>query len=251
MNLKKILLPFAAGALALGLAACNDEEDKSAEEPKQEEASKEDQAAAEESQKKLEEQQVDEKEVVAVVNDQEILGEDYNAALGQVQGQMQQAGQDPTSKEAAEQVKTQTLDTLVNQTLILQKAEEAELTASEEEIDEEYNAFQEQFGGEEAMNEMLEAEGMKPEALREQIAESIKFEKYINETVPTEEVTEKEIQEYYDQAAAQSKESGQEMPPLEEVSENIKTGLEQQKQQEKLAQHVEELKADASIDLKI
>jgi len=256
MNFKKILLPFAAGALALGLAACSDEEDNAnapeeenaqTEEPSEEEQ----QQAAEEMQAKLAEQQVEEDEVVAVVNDEELTGVEYNTALTQIQGQMQQTGQDPTSEEAAEQVKTQALDSLVNQTLIMQKAEEANLDATEEEIDEEYNAFQEQFGGEEAMKEALEAQNMEVETLREQIAESIIFEKYVEEAIPTEEPTDEEVKEYYDQAAAQSEEAGQEMQPLEEISDQIKQMLTQQKQQEQLMAHVEELKENAEIELKI
>ena len=71
--------------------------------------------------------------------------------------------------------------------------------------------------------------------------------------MPTDElkVTDKEIQEYYDQAAAQSKEAGQELPPLQEASEEIKGILKQQQQEEILANHVEKLKADAKIELKI
>ena len=116
------------------------EEDKAAtektpqEETKQE-ASKEQEESAKEMQEKLAEQQVDENKIVAVVNNEELKGEEYNAALTSIQGQMQQMGQDPSSKESAEQVKAQALDTLVNQTLILQKAKEAKMKASTSEID--------------------------------------------------------------------------------------------------------------------
>ncbi|PPA70200.1 SurA N-terminal domain-containing protein [Jeotgalibacillus proteolyticus] len=253
MNLKKFLLPFAAGALALGLAACNDDEDKANDAPEdeaaqQQEPTEEEQAQAEEMQAKLDEQQVEEGEVVATVNEEEITGEDYNGALGQVQFQMQQMGQDPTSEEAAEQVKTQTLDTLVNQAILVQKANEGNHTASEEEINEEYTAFQEQYGGEEAFNELLEEQGLEEEVIKESIADTIIIEKYIDEAVPVDEITDEEIQEYYDQASASSEETGQEVPPLEEVREDIKSSLEQQQQQEKLMQHLEELKADSEIE---
>jgi hypothetical protein len=260
MNYKKILLPFAAGALALSLAACSEEDKAPKEETPQEETSKEGTkapsekeaaAAAKEMQAKLAEQQVDEDKIVAVINDEELTGFEYNSVLTSIQGQLQQTGQDPTSKEAVEQVKTQTLDTLVSQTLILQKAKEAKLTASKEEIDKEYATIEEQSGGEKAMNELLKAQSMDVKTLKEQIAESIQFEKYQDKVAPAKEVTDKEIQEYYDQAAAQSKESGQKLPPLEEASKQIKGMLEQQQQQELLTAHVEELKADAKIELKI
>lgn len=235
MKFKKILIPFIAGALAISLAACSGD----------------DKAKEDEAQSKLAEQQVDAKEIVAVVNDEELNGEQYNAALTSIQGQMQQMGQDPTSKEAAEQIKAQTLDTLVNQTLLLQQAKDAEIEASKAEIDEEYEAFTKQFGDEEALKEVLESQKMDVEALKEQIAESIVFNKYTNQVAPAEEVTDEEIKEYYDLVAAQAKDSGQELPPLEEASEEIKGILEQEQQQKKLIAHVKELKEAAKIELKI
>lgn len=260
MNIKKIILPFAAGLLALSLTACNGEDKATKEEKPQEETkqeatkapSEQDQAAAaKEMQAKLAKQEVDESKVVAVVNEEELKGEEYNAVLASVQGQMQQTGQDPSSKEAAKQVKEQVLNTLVGQTLILQKAKEAKITATDKEIDEQYKSFVEQYGGEEAMNKALKAQSMDTKMLKTQIAESILFEKYQDKVVPAKEVTEKEIKAYYDQAASQAKSAGQDLPPLEEAKEEIKGILKQQQQQELLTKHVEELKADAEIELKI
>ena len=132
MILRKVLLPIVAGALALSLAACSEEDKAIKEETPQVEANekgtKEGEASAEAMQVKLAEQQVDKNKIVAIVNNEELTGIEYNAALTSFQGQMQQTGQDPTSEEVAEQVKTQALDALVNHTLILQKAKEAGIT---------------------------------------------------------------------------------------------------------------------------
>lgn len=254
MKFKKLLLPFAVGALALTLAACGDEDKATKEETPKEETPKEEtsqEASNKDLQAKLAEQQIDEKEIVAVVNDEELTGWDYNSVLASIQSEMQQMGQDPTSKEAVEQIKTKALDSLVSQTLVVQKAKEAKLTSSEKEINEKYAAIQEQIGGEEAMKKALEAEKMDEKTLKAQLGDSILFEKYQNKVVPAKEVTDKEIQDYYDQASAQTKEAGQEFPPLEEVREKIKGLLVQQKQQEEFLKHVEEIKADAKIELKI
>ncbi|WP_277584272.1 SurA N-terminal domain-containing protein [Psychrobacillus antarcticus] len=257
MTLRKVLLPFAAGALALSLAACSEEDKAANEETPQveenEKGTKEEAATAQDMQVKLAEQQVDKNKIVAVVNKEELTGVEYNASLTSIQGQMQQTGQDPTSEEAAAQVKEQALDALVNHTLILQKAKEEAITASEAEIDERYATLEEQFGGEKEMKKVLKAEGMDVKTVKEGIAESLLIEKYQGKVVPADgvKVTDKEIQEYYDQAAVQSKEAEQELPPLEEASEEIKGILIQQKQQEIFATHMEELKEDAKIELKI
>lgn len=244
LNFKKLLFPFLTGALALSLASCGEEAKTT------QEGTAEEQAAAEEMQAKLAEQLVDDSKIVAVVNGEELNGVDYNAALTSVQVQLQQSGQDPTTKESVELVKTQALNRLVNQTLILQKAKESNLTASEAEIDERYAAIEEQSGGEEAMQVALEAQNMDVNTLKEDIAESIIFEKYQEKVLPADEVTYQEVKAYYDQVAAQAK-AADELPPIEEVSEEIKGILEEQKQQELLSAHVEELKVDAEIDLKI
>ncbi|MEW9502116.1 SurA N-terminal domain-containing protein [Jeotgalibacillus marinus] len=244
MKLKKFLLPFAAGALALGLAACSEKDEEAPEGLTEEEQA----AALEEMEAKLAEQQVDEDEIVAVVNDEEITGVDYNIALTSIQYEMQQRGQDPTSEEGIEQTKEQALDRLVIQTLVLQKAKEANMTASEEEIDEEYALVGEQYGGEEIIQELLEAQDIEIETFKEQIAESIQYAKYMDEAAP---ITEEEIQAYYDEVAAEYEEgeaeTEEEFPAYEDVSEDIKVTL----QNEPFAQHVDELKEEAEIEILI
>jgi FKBP-type peptidyl-prolyl cis-trans isomerase (trigger factor) len=255
MKFNKILLPFIAGVLALSLAACSGEEKAATDEKPQgetkQEATNEQEVSAEEMQAKLAEQQVDNKKIVAVVNDEELTGEEYNVALTSIQWQMQQMGQDPSSKESMEQVKAQALDTLVNQALILQKAKEAKIKASTSEIDKEYSLVEKQFGGEKEMKKALKSQSMDVKTVKEQITESIIFEKYMDKVAPTVKITDKEIKEYYDQAASKSKEAGQELPPLAEVSKEIQGIIKLEQQQKLLATHVEELKADAEIEMKI
>lgn len=242
MKFKKVLLPFFAGALALSLAACSGDD--------KEKEDADDQAAFEEMQKKLDEQKIDEEKIVAVINDEEVNGETYNVVLQNLQMQFQQIGQDPTSDEVAKALKEQTLDTLVNQTLLLQKAKAENIEVAQDEIDNEYNLFIEKFGDEDTLKKALDSEGMKPEDLKTQISDSIAFDKYQEKVAPAEDVTEEEIQAYYDDFVAQS-EGDEEVPPLEEISESIEQILLQDQQQQKMMAHLEELKKDAKIELKI
>ncbi|MGG4488013.1 SurA N-terminal domain-containing protein [Metabacillus idriensis] len=255
--MKKVMLPVITGLMAVVLAACggneeskeakNDDKAKTAETDQQ----KDQQKQMEEMQKKLEKQQVDEKKTVALVNDEKILGSDYNSVLQSTQGQMQQMGQDPTSKEAAEQVKKQTLDSLVGQTLLLQEADKKGYKASDEDVKKQLDETKKQFKTEKEFEAALKKSGMDMKTLEAQIADDIKFRQYIEKEVPAGEISVEEIQKTYDQYAEQGKSSGQEVPKLEEVKPQIEQSLQQQKQQEKLAQKVEELKKSAKIDLKI
>ena len=255
--MKKMMFTLITGLMAVVLVACggndestegkNDDKAKTAETDQQ----KEQQKQMEEMQKKLEAQQIDEKKTVAIVDDKEILGSDYNIALASIQGQMQQMGQDPTSKEAAKQVKNQTIDSLVGKTLLLQEADKKGYKVSEADINKQLDEVKKQFKTEKEFETALKQSGMDMKTLETQIADDIKLNQYVEKEVPTGEITDEEIQKTYDQYAEQGKSTGQEVPKLEEVKPQIEQSLQQQKQQEKLAQQVEELKKNTKIDIKI
>ncbi|WP_262175569.1 SurA N-terminal domain-containing protein [Saccharococcus sp. Marseille-Q5394] len=255
--MKKMMFTLITGLLAVVLVACggneesteaqNDNKAKTAKTEQQ----KEQQKQTEEMQKKLEEQQVDENKTVAKVNDEEILGSDYNIALASIQGQMQQMGQDPSSKEAAEQAKNQTIDSLVGQTLLLQEADKKSYKVSEADINKQLDEIKKQFKTEKEFNAALKQSGVDMKTLETQLADDIKLKKYVEKEVPAGKITNEEIQQMYDQYVEQGKSTGQEVPKLEEIKSQIEQSLHQQKQQEKLAQQVEELKKNAKIDIKI
>ncbi|MDQ0272314.1 SurA N-terminal domain-containing protein [Cytobacillus purgationiresistens] len=255
--MKKMMFILITGLMVVVLVACggneeskeaeNDVKAKTAETDQQKEQQKE----MEEMQKKLEAQQVDEKKTVAIVNDEEILGSDYNSTLASIQGQMQKMGQDPTSKETAEQVKTQTIDSLVGQTLILQEADKKGYKASEADIKKQLDETKKQFKTEKEFEAALKQSGMDMKAFETQIADGIKFNQFVEKEVTAGKVTDEEIQKAYDQVAEQGKSTGQEVPKFEEVKPQIEQSLQQQKQQEKLAMQVEELKKNVKIDIKI
>lgn len=254
MKIKKYLFPFVIIVLALGLVAYSKEGKAGIDEETtlgQEENVQVEIASTEEVQEEPVDRQVDENEVVAMVNDEELKGEKYNAVLKSIESQMQKKGHKPSETETAEQLKKRALETLVNQALILQQAKEAEIQVSEAEIEEGYALFAKQFKDEDAMQEELKNKNVDIKTVKEQIAESIMFQKYQNEVVPPKEVSEKEIQAYYDQLAAESKDNGEDLPPLAEVKEDIEKLIEQEKQHKQLSAHLEELKKEAKIEFNI
>ncbi|WP_252504856.1 SurA N-terminal domain-containing protein [Sporosarcina sp. Marseille-Q4943] len=250
--MKKIMFTLITGLLAIVLVACGgNDESSEAGNNKAKTAENEQQEQMEEMQKNLEAQQIDEDKTVAIVNDKEILGSDYNIALASIQGQMQQMGQDPTSKEAAEQVKNQTIDSLVGQTLLLQEADKKSYKASEAAINKQLDEIKSQFKTEKEFKATLEKFGMDMKTLETQIADDIKIKQYVEKEVPASKISDEEIQQMYDQYAEQGKSAGQEVPKLEEIKPQIEQSLHQQKQQEKLNQHVDKLKKNAAINIKI
>ncbi|MEK3886165.1 SurA N-terminal domain-containing protein [Bacillus sp. FSL K6-3431] len=255
--MKKMMFTLITGLMVVVLAACggneeskepkNDNKAKTAETDKQ----KEQQKQMKEMQKKLEAQQIDERKTVAIVNNKKILGSDYNSALASTQSNIQQMGQDPTSKEASEQVKNQTIDSLVGQTLLLQQADKKGYKVSEADINKQLDEIKKQFKTEKEFDAALKKSSMDMKTLETKIADEIKLKQYVEKEVPTDEITDEEIQKTYDQYAEQGKNTGQKVPKLEEVKPQIEQSLQQQKQQEKLAQQVDEFKKNAKISIKI
>jgi hypothetical protein len=251
--MKKMIFTLITGLMVVVLAACggNEESKEAKNNDKAKTAETDQQKQLEEMQKKLEAQKIDEKKTVAIVNDKEVLGSDYNSALASAQGQMQQMGQDPTSKEAAEQVKKQTIDSLVGQTLLLQEADKKSYKVSEADINKQLDEIKKQFKTEKEFDAALKQSGMDMKTLETQIADDLILKQFVEKEFPASEITDEEIQKTYDQYAEQGKKTGQEVPKLEEVKTQIEQSLQQQKQQEKLVQKVEKLKKNAKIEIKI
>lgn len=254
--MKKLMYPFLLVLISAVLAACGaDDESKKAdkkEEAKTAETDQQDQQKQmEEMQKKMDKQKLDENKTVAIVNDQKILGREYNSVLTSSQMMYQQMGQDPTSKDAAEEIKKQTLDSLVGQTLLLQEADKKGYKASDEEIKKKLEETKGQFKDDKEFETAMKQAGLNPDSLETEIANNIKYTKYIEGEIKPGEVTDADIQKFYEEYASQGGAEGQEPPKLEEVKPQIKQNLEQQKQQEMLVKHVEELKKNAKIDIKV
>jgi hypothetical protein len=250
--MKKILLTIFMGLLAFALVACNNEDDKSKSEEATDKNAKEEQAAVdpEEMQKKLDEQKVKEDQTVAIVNGQELKGAEYNNALSISQMQFQLMGQDPTTNETAKQIKDYTIEGLVGQTLLMQEIDKKGYKATEEEINKELEGLKAQYENEEAFEKAMKENNLSLDNLKKQITDTVKYGKYVKNDLKVEEVKEEEIKEYYDSTNSNQEESG-EKQKYEDVKEELKLQLEQQKTQEKLNPKIEELRKSAKIELKI
>ncbi len=150
--------------------------------------------------------------VVAEVNGEQIFIEQYQQEEEQQMQMMMQQGMDPESAEMSEmleELRPQILDNLVNSLLIEKKVEEEGMTVSEDEVDEEYQMFAEQSGGEEMLEQQLEEAGYTAEELREDISQQLKIqtymEGYIEENLDTEdlEFSEEELRELYEETQQQ------------------------------------------------
>ncbi len=144
--------------------------------------------------------------VVATVNGEEIKNKDLFEAENFERQQLLMMGMDPQSQEAEqmmEQMRPQILDNLIYNTILLQKVEQEGITVSEQEIEQEYQMFAQQFGGEEMLEQMLADEGMTRKDLENEIEDQLAMQayldKYLEENLDEEDLvfSEQELRELY------------------------------------------------------
>ncbi|WP_249871396.1 SurA N-terminal domain-containing protein [Oceanobacillus saliphilus] len=232
--MKKLLMLLTTLTLAITLAACNNDDDV-------EESENTGTDTSEQAQQELEiteEEQLEDDTSVAVVNGEEIIGKDYNPIYSQVKTTMYQYGQDVSNLEM---IQNQTVDILIEQTLIKQDAETAGIEVTEEEAEEELARIKE-ASNEEQFTALLEQYNMTEEDFKNQLVDDMITMKYVEEF--DTEVSDEEVQEYYDQLKEQNEEIGE----LEEVEDQIREILVNEKQSEQLRAKVEELRETAEVE---
>ncbi|MFD1038283.1 SurA N-terminal domain-containing protein [Virgibacillus byunsanensis] len=239
--MKKIIMLLLAISLATILAACGGDDESAEEGNGNEDIEQPEEGEAPAEQVEIsDEEKVSEDEVVVNVNGNDILGDKYNATYGQTKVLMSQNGQDISN---VDQLKEQTINVLVEQHLIKQEAEEKGIEVTEDEVDSEIETIKSENG--EQFTAVLEQYHLTEESYKDQLMFELTLNKYMEEEFSDIEVTDKEVQEYYDQAAEQQ---GEGLPAFKEVEGQLKQRLAQQKEQQQLMSKVEELKESAEIE---
>jgi hypothetical protein len=182
---------------------------------------------------------------VAIVNGQEISRTDFNDLSEQ---NASQQGFDLSSLDAEmrKQFETEIVNALISQTLLEQAANNSGVTAASADVDTQMDIIKSQFETEEEFEIALLAEGITVEELRTLISQDLAIQAYLQKELNLSVIsaTEEEIEEVYGQAAAV-----QEVPPFEEVRDQVKILVIQQKQQELRDEFVAKLRTQAEIKI--
>ena len=186
--------------------------------------------------------------VVARVNGEDITRAELEDSEAQIAAQQ---GADIASldAESREQLQKQVLDGLVANMLIQQAIVNSGLTVTEAEITTQIEMIKGQFTDDAQFQEVLLEQGLSEADLREQVRGEVATQAYFEQALDLESitVTEEEIQARYEQEAA----AGEGIPPFEDARGQIELFVIQQKQQELLMAHVQELRASAEIEILI
>jgi len=174
----------------------------------------------------------DESAVVATVNEDEVLKEDLMMMEEQQKQQLAMQGMDPESEETEqmmEEMRPDLLDNIIAVTLLEQEAQDEGIAVGEDEVDEYYQQFAQQAGGEEMLEEQLEEADITADELKSDISEQLLVEQYIDQYMEENvaedefEFTEEELRELYEQQQQQMEQQMQ----LEEEMEDMEINEEQ------------------------
>lgn len=257
--------------LILSLSACvssgedaeleeGNEEQQEPQEPNEENSEGDDIEEGTEGQNQPEQPQeigtdLDDDDAMVVINGEEILKEEFTKEFERTKVMVSaQYGidlEDEENEALIPQLQQQTMQNLVSQTVLLQEAENQDLNPSEEEIESNLEELKEQLGGEEGYQEALEEDNLTEEDLKDMLSQEAKISQVIENNVDFDsiEVTEEDIENYYEQYTAQMEEQQQEAPPLEAIKEDLKAQIKQQKTQEIEQVYVQNLMDESDIEI--
>ncbi len=132
-------------------------------------------------------QQDTENNVAAVVNGEKIMWDEINQRYNRLSPELQ-----------AQIPKEEILNQTINEVLLLQEAEEREITADPDTVQLLVDRVEDQFGTEE-FNTRLELQGLTYEGFKEQLADTLKINQLLEQEIPELSVNESEVREFYEE----------------------------------------------------
>ncbi|MFP4022449.1 MAG: SurA N-terminal domain-containing protein [Candidatus Paceibacterota bacterium] len=191
----------------------------------------------------------DDREVLAKIGESEITMEDIQSDFDQMKTQYEAQGMNLSeNQEMRDMILYETLQNHVQQKLLMDHAEEKGLEVEEEDIEEEYNMITEQFATEEELDSALQQAGVSKDDLKQNIEDSLLIQLLAEEEGGEVEVSEEEINERYEQLEAQG---GEDLPPLDEIREDLEQEVMSQKVNETLQSVVTELQEENEVEMLI
>ena len=145
------------------------------------------------------------------------------------------------------QLREQILEDMINERLLIQHAKEQGITGQEELMEEEYQLILSQFENEAELKKQLSDNNTSIQDIRTSISEQFMIRELASQQAEQGniEVSQEEIQQAYDEVV----DSGTEIPPFEEVQEQVEEFVRQQKISQLIEVLLEQLRTKSSIEI--
>lgn len=256
MRTKRWLLGLAMSVSVVALAACGSQGDEA--KPKESSAAAEQSPGADSAQDQQGKPNTkDIPKVVAEVNGEKILKDDFvplfETQYQQMQMQAQQSGQPVDEKD----LKKQTVENLVSTEVLVQEADKRKIDVSDKDIDK--GLKESAKSGQMSEKDFLKAmkdQGMDEENVRSELKNQLKIEGLVEDEYGEFEVSGEEIGQAYEQAKSQQEQMAQqggqgqqEMPPIEDMRPQLKEQVKNQKSQEATQKYAKKLRKQADVTI--
>ncbi|MCS4594101.1 SurA N-terminal domain-containing protein [Brevibacterium sediminis] len=250
---------LAMSVSVVALAACGSQGDEA--KPKESSAAAEQSPGADSAQDQQGQQgkpnTKDIPKVVAEVNGEKILKDDFvplfETQYQQMQMQAQQSGQ-PVDEKG---LKKQTVENLVSTEVLVQEADKRKIDVSDKDIDK--GLKESAKSGQMSEKDFLKAmkdQGMDEENVRSELKNQLKIEGLVEDEYGEFEVSGEEIGQAYEQAKSQQEQMAQqggqgqqEMPPIEDMRPQLKEQVKNQKSQEATQKYAKKLRKQADVTI--
>lgn len=141
------------------------------------------------------------KDVVAIVNGDPILKEDFERLYSTIENYYARlvgaSVEDPKFQEMMAKVRGQLLESMINEKLLLQEANRRNIKVPSQDVEAHINMLKERYG--EAFTNALVQQGLTEDEYRKELAEQMIVNKLREEVTKDISVTEEEAMAYYDQ----------------------------------------------------
>lgn len=183
---------------------------------------------------------------VAMVNGEAIERAEFDKRFTQVNTAIT-TQQGPLDATSTSKLRDSVLEEMINTKLLLQEANKAGITVTQEDIDKSYADLLKNFGTQEKLDEQLSAVGMTKDELLSNIRNERLIQAYLDAKteIKSLKVTDEEIKAFYDQQFEGQKDA----PKLEDVKAPIQSQLLQQKTAALIQAKVAELRTQSEIKM--
>jgi hypothetical protein len=188
-----------------------------------------------------------EQTVIATVNGEEISAYELEVSIEQQAAAAEAQGIDTSDPAIIESIRSQSVDLLINTELLKGEAFERGLSVSDAEAMERYDALVAEVGGEEVLQDRMMMFGVTEEILQRDIRDELLIQQLVDQVFENNEVvvTDEEATALYEEAGGE--EAG--LPPFSQVEPQIRDQIIATKEQELINELIEELRAEATIEI--
>lgn len=185
--------------------------------------------------------------VIGTVDGKKIYRDDFDQTVRTIEEGARQQNIDTTDASIRAEIEKQAFQTVVDNTILRNAAKAAGATATKEEVQAKYDELVAQVGGQEELTRQLAEIDLTDADLRKNIEDRVLVDNYLVMTtdIETLTVTEEEI------TAFLASIDTTDLPPLEEIRPQVEAQVLMQKQQQLLAQLMEDLRSKAVVENKM